>query len=206
MPLEPTIVKRAPTRRALAALGVSLLVLAPPAMGAGKNETSLALDLPQLSLEVAELQIVPAFAPPPDRAHVESTVPFAPTAALEAWAKTHVAAKGKAGVALIVIRDASVTATKLKPNLDTIRDWFRRQPIERFDATLELELQIRDDDGRLRAMAITRATHARYLMDNWRDLERERIEHLQMLTDEIVAAALTQLEREARDKLARYVR
>ncbi len=186
-------------------LAAAVVAAAAHTSGAGKKEPYFPPDLPQLSLDVAELQIVPAFAPPQQRQHVEGSIPFSPMAALETWAKTHVAAKGIAGVAILVIRDASVTAAPVKPKLDTIRDWFRRQPIERFNATLELELQIRDDGGALKAQVIARATHARFLMDNWRDRDQERVEHLQRLTDEILAATLLELERETRTKLGKYV-
>jgi hypothetical protein len=86
------------------------------------------------------------------------------------------------------------------------RDWFRRQPVERYDAVLELELQIRDDGGSVRARTVARASHARFLMDDFRDYERERIAQLQRLTDEILAAALKRLDTELHANLREWVR
>ncbi|MCW5771335.1 MAG: hypothetical protein KIT16_06845 [Rhodospirillaceae bacterium] len=163
-----------------------------------------ALPLPQFALDVAEIQIVPAYASPPGSA--DSAVPFAPVTALEAWAKTHVRAVGRRWQAWIVIRDASITARKVRAQTRSWRDWFRRQPVERYDAVLELELQIKDDAGHVRAQTIARATHARFLMDDYRDYRRERIDQLQRLTDEVIAAALRRLEQELRINLARWVR
>lgn len=161
--------------------------------------------LPQFNLAVAEIQIVPAYAPPPG-AGAESAVPFAPKTALETWARTHVQAVGRRWQAWIVIRDASITARRVPAKTSSWRDWFRRQPVERYDAVLELELQIRDDAGRVRAQTVARATHARFLMDDYRDYRQERIDQLQRLSDEIIAAALKRLEIELRTNLARWVR
>ncbi len=161
--------------------------------------------LPQFDLAVAEIKIVPAYAPGPG-ATAEQAVPFAPSAALETWAKTHVQAKGRQGQAWIVIRDASIGAKKMPPRGRNPRDWFRRQPVERYDAVLALELQIKDDAGRTRAQTVARATHARFLMDDFRDYQRERTTQLQALSDEIIAAALKRLEGEVRTNLAQWVR
>lgn len=161
--------------------------------------------LPQFNLAVAEIQIVPAYTAPPG-SEAESAVPFAPKTALETWAKTHVQAVGRQWQAWIVIRDASISAKKVPPKTASWRDWFRRQPVERYDAVLELELQIRDDAGRVRAQTVARATHARFLMDDYRDYQRERTTQLQALTDEVIAAALKRLEIELRTNLARWVR
>jgi hypothetical protein len=169
------------------------------------NEPPPAPILPQFKLAVAEIQIVPAYAAPPG-AGADTAVPFAPKTALELWAKTHVQAAGRQGQAWIVIRDASISARKVAPQTGTWRDWFRRQPVERYDAVLELELQIRDDAGRIRAQTVARAAHARFLMDDYRDYRRERATQLQALTDEIIAAALKRLEGEVRTNLARWVR
>lgn len=201
-----TSMRSSPTPDRLARLAAALLCAAGFALGArAESKHSPAIELPQFSLRVAEVQVVPAYAPPADRAHVERQVPFSPRTALEAWAKTHIAATGRQWIAVIVIRDAAVTATTLKPKLDSIRDWFRRQPIERYDGMLELELQIRDDAGKIRAQIITRATHARYLMDDFKDRERERTQELQLLSDEIIAVALKQLDGEVRANLGQWL-
>jgi hypothetical protein len=161
--------------------------------------------LPQFNLAVAEIKIVPAYAPGPGAA-AEQSVPFSPSAALETWAKTHVRARGRQGQAWIVIRDASISVKQVPPRTRDPRDWFRRQPVERYDAVLELEVQIKDDSGRTRAQTVARATHARFLMDDYRDYQRERTTQLQALSDEIIAAALKRLEGEVRTNLARWVR
>jgi hypothetical protein len=161
--------------------------------------------LPQFNLAVAEIKIVPAYAPGPG-ATAEQAVPFAPSAALETWAKTHVQARGRQGQAWIVIRDASISAKPVPARTRDPRDWVRRQPVERYDAVLELEVQIKDDSGRTRAQTVARATHARFLMDDHRDYQRERTTQLQALSDEIIAAALKRLEGEVRTNLVQWVR
>jgi hypothetical protein len=177
---------------------------APPPPERREVEAPPPAALPQFALDVAEIKIVPAYAPPPGGA--DQGVPFAPKEALETWAKTHVQARGRRWQAWIVIRDASVTSRPLRPRTETWRDAFRRQPVERYDAVLELALEIRDDAGTVRAQTIARATHARFLMDDHRDYLRERRAQLQRLTDEVIAAALKRLELEVRTNLARWVR
>jgi len=168
-------------------------------------ELPQAAPLPQFGLAVAEIRIISAYAPPPGAA-AESTVPFTPKTALETWAKTHVRAVGQRGRAEIVIRDASITARPVPARTRDWRDWFRRQPVERYDAVLELELLIRDDAGTVRARTVARATHARFLMDDHREYQRERIIQLQSLTDEIIAAALKRLEAELHANMREWVR
>jgi hypothetical protein len=193
-------------RRGIRAAVFLLAVLGTFAAAAADKREVLPVSLPQLRLGVAEMQVLAAYTPPTDRAHVERSVPFAPTTALEIWAKTHVEAKGQRGTALLLIRQASIVAVPLKEKVDTFRDWFRRQPVERFDGVLELELQIRDDGGNLHARLTTRATHSRHLMDDSRDRPNARIHELQTLTDEIIAAALIQLDSELRASLPQWVR
>lgn len=219
-----TSTRSSPLRRASgAALAVLTLLLAGACTGTGdegvRSDAELAEAeriergtepppapvLPQFNLAVAEIQIVPAYAPGPG-ATAEQSVPFAPKAALETWAKTHVQAKGREGQAWIVIRNASISARTVPPRTANWRDWFRRQPVERYDAVLELELQIKDDAGRTRAQTVARATHSRFLMDDYRDYQRERTTQLQALTDEVIAAALKRLDAEVRTNMARWVR
>lgn len=159
--------------------------------------------LPQFNLNVAEVQVISAYAAPPD---AEAAVPFAPKQALELWAKTHVRAVGRRGQARIVIRDASITARRVERREGRYQDMFRRHPFERYEAVLELELQIRDDAGNVRAQIVARGTHARFLMEDYRDYQRERTAQLQALTDEIIAAALKRLETEVRTNMAAWVR
>lgn len=193
-------------RGVLAALAALALVAAAGGVRAERvKEPPPAPSLPQFKLAVAEIQIVPAYAASPGTT-AEAAVPFAPKTALELWAKTHVQAVGRQWQAWIVIRDASISAKKVPAKTSSWRDWFRRQPVERYDAVLELELQIRDDAGRIRAQTVARATHARFLMDDYRDYRRERTAELQALTDEVIAAALRRLEAELRANLARWVR
>ena len=208
--LPPRRRRNSASRRRLLRLGAGLAVIAAAGLaGAAQAERTPELPqpaaLPQFDLAVAEIKIVPAYAPPPG-VTAESSVPFAPKEGLETWAKTHVRAVGRQWQAWIVIRDASISARSVKAKSTSWRDWFRRQPVERYDAVLELELQIRDDAGKVRAQTVARATHTRFLMDDHRDYHRERVTQLQRLTDEIIAAALKRLEGEVRTNLARWVR
>ena len=195
---------------ALCSRRAALATLAVFAIGAGAAQAERVKEpppplLPQFNLAVAEILIVPAYASAPG-ASADAAVPFAPMTALETWAKTHVQAVGRQWQAWIVIKDASISARKVAPKTSSWRDWFRRQPVERYEAVLELELQIRDDAGRIRAQTVARATHARFLMDDYRDYREERTTQLQALTDEVIAAALRRLEAEVRGNLARWVR
>lgn len=209
---RPRTRRGAPLALALAALAALALAGcvyddkgAPPPRDRADAETEAPPPqlLPQFNLNVAEIQVISAYAPPPD---AQAAVPFAPLQALELWAKTHVRAVGRQGQARIVIRDASITAKRVDRREGQYRDMFRRQPFERYDAVLELELQIRDDAGNVRAQLVARGTHARFLMEDYRDYQRERTTQLQALTDEIIAAALKRLETEVRTNMAFWVR
>jgi Lon protease-like protein len=152
---------------------------------------------------VAEIAFVPAPAASGRTPHIEHRAPFPPADVLGEWAKSHLVAAGSRGSARFVVREATIVAVPLRERTANWRDWFRRQPIERFDGAVEIALDIRDVSDRVVARIEARATQSVYLMDDWKPGDREK--RLATLTEQMVGAALRRLAERTRAVAPAYV-
>lgn len=108
---------------------------------------NFAKELP-FRLDVGQLEIVPEFQAPLQRPNIEHLMPLSPEAATVRWAQDRLKPVGTAGVARVTIRDASVVET-------TSGD------MDRYNATLEVAVQIVNDSGAPQADVLARATRSK---------------------------------------------
>jgi hypothetical protein len=195
-----------PARREtlLGGLALALGLAGPPAAGAVEPNRSNLHDLPEIRLDVAEVESISVYAPPRAEPNIEHRLAFPPHVAIAAWAKSHLRPVGRRFRATLSVLDASVARRKVKPETASFRDWFRRQPDERYDGRIELRLDIKDDAGQVRATATAVARHSRFLMDDHKDGDRDR--HLEALSDELTAAALRELARQVETRFGPWRR
>lgn len=194
-PTDASCARPAPRRDALlGGLAFALGLAAAPAAGAVEPNRSNLHDLPELRLDVAEVETIAVYAPPRAEPNIEHKLAFPPHVAILAWGKSHLRPVGRRFRATLSVIDAAVVRRKVKAETATFRDWFRRQPDERYDGRIELRLDIKDDAGQVRASATAVAKHSRFLMDDHKDGDRDR--HLEALADELTAAALRELARQ----------
>ena len=186
------------------ALALALAGALPHAAGAVEPNRSNLHDLPEIRLDVAEVETIAVYAPPRAEPNIEHKLAFPPHVAIAAWARSHVRAQGRRFRATLGVIDASVVRRKVKPETASFRDWFRRQPDERYDGRIELRLEIKDDAGQVRATATAVATHSRFLMDDHKTGDRDR--HLEALSDELTAAALRELARQVETRFGPWRR
>jgi hypothetical protein len=139
--------------------------------------------LSMIRLDVAELQIIPAYASPKRRPQVEHLFRTPPQKAVEDWARDRIRAVGRANRAMIVVRRASVIEVPLKTKKG-LSGAFTKEPSERYEAELEVELEIRDDTGKRIGWMTTTTRRERSVQEGM--TEPQRLAFWQRLTAELI--------------------
>ncbi len=103
-------------------------------------------NLPRLQLEVAAIDIKDEFQPSFREPNVEHLFPVTPEHAVENWAKDRLQAVGTSLRARVRIIDASVKEAQL-PRTQGLTGAFTTDQAQRYDANLEVNVDILDDRG-----------------------------------------------------------
>lgn len=151
-------------------------------------------DLPDLAFgrlgvirfDVLTLQIVDSWQPPARPPNVEHLFPLPPALAAERWAKDRLRAAGPAGVARFEILQAGVVE---EPH----------EGSDRYDAILEVRLQLSSGDGKRTGEISARASRSRTIERDASLDERERIWF------EITEALMRDLDAELERQIARHL-
>lgn len=155
-----------------------------------------------IGLDVASIEFVSTFIPPQKPPHVEHLSPASPILAMERWTNDRLRAVGREGVARVVVSNASIIETPLKVT-SGVRGWFTTDQAARYDATIEVEVQIRDAGGVQRAFTRAKAERSRSVPENASIIDRERV--LFDLVEATTTDINTELDRGIRQFMARYV-
>jgi hypothetical protein len=159
--------------------------------------------LPELRLNVAEIQIVPGYVTPGQKPNVEQLASPSPQQAAEAWAGSKVRAVGTQNRAMVIIRQASIVEVPL-PTKRGLEGVFTKEPDRRYDGTLEADIEIRADNGRkiaeaqaraLRTQSVVQGTSEAALKDVWAKMSRD-------LAGDLAA----EFDKQVRANLASYVK
>lgn len=137
--------------------------------------------LPPIRLDVAEIDVVEAYAPPLRAPHVEHRFPLTPSAALRRWAVDRIEAAGEARRGRFVIVDARVVAVPLKVR-EGLRGLLRREQEVRYDAAIEARIEVRTARGRRESFATARVVRSRTAPEDMTLAERDRL-FLEMTAD-----------------------
>ena len=158
--------------------------------------------LQPFSLDVAEIEITSDYAPPLAAPHVEHLFPTPPLRAAERWARDRLRAAGVQGRAVVIIADARVIETRLQ-GLGGLTGLFTTEQAERYDAAVEVVIEIRSDrgylDGRVRARAERSLTVPEDLTLN----EREQVWF--ELVEALMADLNAELEANIQEHLQRFL-
>ena len=119
------------------------------------------------------------------------------------WARRRVFAAGTTRRALIVVRRASVLEEPLVVR-GGVGSVFRRDPSERYDAAIEVGLEIRSDHGGQIGIVEARATLSRQILEGTSDVARNAI--WQQMTQKLLNEVVAELNRQLRARLARFVK
>ena len=158
---------------------------------------------PPIQLDVRRIEVVPRYRPGADPAHVEERPPLALPHVAETWARDRLRAAGTRDAAIATITDASVIETAL-PTDQSFRGAFTRQLDTRYDASVAITVEIRDERGALLRSATARAQRSVTTVEGTTLDERDRI--LYRLETELMAELDRELERQIRDHFGFFVR
>ncbi|HEX7007808.1 MAG TPA: hypothetical protein VF274_11745 [Alphaproteobacteria bacterium] len=168
----------------------------------GPTEPAPSIDvasLPELRLDVAELQVIPGYVSPGKKPNVEQLASPTPQEAAEAWARSKVKAVGTRNRAMLVIRQASIVEVPL-PTKKGLEGLFTKEPDRRYDGTLEADIEIRDDTGRkiaeararaLRTQSVVQGTSEAELKEIWSKMSRDLAGDLASEFDKQIRTNLT---------------
>jgi hypothetical protein len=98
-------------------------------------------NLAPISFDVARVEVVQQYQPPQVPPNVDHLTPVSPTDAIRRWANDRVRAMGASGTMRVIIKDASIIETSLKPTTG-IRGAFTTDQSERYDGRLSVDLVV----------------------------------------------------------------
>ena len=154
------------------------------------------------NLDVAAIEIVPAYLPPARSPNVEHLFPVSPLEAAERWARDRLVTAGTSGTARFTITDASVIETRLTPQAG-VRGAFTIDQSERYDAVLSVQLSI-EREGVTRAVTAANVNHARTVAENITLNQRDAVWFA--MTETLLSELNAQLENDIPVYLSDFLR
>ena len=159
--------------------------------------------LPELRLDVAEIQIIPGYVPPGQKPNVEQAASPTPQEAAEAWARSKVKAAGTRNRAMVIIRQAGIVEVPL-PTQKGVGGLFTKEPDRRYDGTLEADIEIRSDTGRKIAEAQARALRTQSVVEGASEAELKAL--WSKMSRDLAGDLATEFDKQIRANLASFVR
>jgi len=156
-----------------------------------------------INLDVARIEFSNVYQPPMRAPNVEHTAPANPSVVMERWVRDRLRATGVTGEARVVLRDAKIVETRLAVQ-GGLRGAFTTEQGYRYDANIEVEIQLRDAGGVQRAFAKTQAARSRTTAENATLAEREKV--LFGLVEATMTEINGEFEKHIRQHLGNYVR
>ncbi|MCK6453882.1 MAG: hypothetical protein L6R19_23955 [Alphaproteobacteria bacterium] len=158
--------------------------------------------LAPLSLDVQRIEVVREYRPPGAKPSVDHLFPVPPADAVARWAADRLKPVGRFRLCRVVVKDASVIEVPLqKPG--GIKSWFTTEQAERYDATVEVMVEIRSDAGR-DAFAAARVKRSQTIEEGASPNQRRELWY--SMTERMMAELDKELERSMRQYLAAYLR
>ncbi|EPY00656.1 hypothetical protein [Magnetospirillum fulvum] len=155
-------------------------------------------------LDVAELEILSDYQPPGRLPNIEHLMPVSPGAAIERWAQDRLRPMGQrdSGSARVVIRDARVVEVPLRTDT-SLSGAFKKEQELRYDATLQVAVEILDARHMTVADVVATAQRSRTVPEGLTVNERERIQY--EITDGLARDIDRQMEQLIRNYLGRWL-
>jgi len=159
--------------------------------------------LQPISLNVARIEVENRYVSPATRPNVEHEFPVSPAAVASNWGRDRLRAVGQSGVARVVVRRASVVEVPLKRTTG-VTGAFTRDQSERYDAIIDMMVELRDADGNVRVTAESTAKRSRSVSENVSLIEREKIWF--EMTETMMSDLNTALENQVRIHMKEWIR
>ncbi len=158
--------------------------------------------LPRLAMDCARIEVVQEFKASGEKPNVEHLFPAPPASAVARWAEDRLNPVGRFRLCRVVVKDAAVIEVPL-PKTGGIKGWFTTDQSERYDATVEVVVEIRTDTGR-NAFATARVKRSQTVEDGISPNKRREAWHA--MTEKMMADLDKELERAMRQYLGAYIK
>jgi hypothetical protein len=159
-------------------------------------------DQPKLRLDVRSIEIVSEFHPTFQAPEVEHLFPVPPQRAAETWAHDRLEATGTTRKARVRILDASVKETEL-PRTEGLTATFTKEQAERYDAVIEMSVDILDDRGFAERTITAKTTRTQSVAEGITPNERDTVWYT--MTKQLMADENQELEKQMRAVFTFYV-
>lgn len=193
---------RSPALASILAVVLLLTGCATEVQKPGFSQISFA-HLQPISLNVARIEVENRYVSPATRPNVEHEFPVSPAAVASNWGRDRLRAVGQSGVARVVVRRASVVEVPLKRTTG-VTGAFTRDQSERYDAIIDMMVELRDADGNVRVTAESTAKRSRSVSENVSLIEREKIWF--EMTETMMSDLNTALENQVRIHMKEWIR
>ena len=150
---------------------------------------------PPMRIDAAAVDIERQFRPTLRPPNVEHLFPVSPERAMENWARDRLQATGTSRRVRVRIVDASVREVEL-PRTGGMRGAFTTDQAQRYDATVEMSVDIMGDRGFAERSVTAKAARSRSVPENITPNDREMAWY--QLTKELMADLDVELERQIR--------
>ncbi len=180
-----------------------LVFLAIVILAACSNEPQKTLSVPTfahqppIKLNVASIDVISTYTAPGKPPNVEHEFFTPPEETLKRWAGDRLRALGRTGNARYTVINAAVTEKSL-PKTEGLAGVFKKEPSERYTATVEAQLEIFDNTGRRLQLASARATRSRSLQEGATQQERE------LMWSELIEALMEDFDKEMERAIRQY--
>jgi hypothetical protein len=159
--------------------------------------------LQPISLNVARIEVENRYVSPATRPNVEHEFPVSPAAVASNWGRDRLRAVGQTGTARVIVRRASVIEVPLKRSTG-VKGAFTRDQSERYDAIIDMKVELRDGNGNVRVTAESTAKRSQSVSENVSLNDREKVWFT--LTESMMADLNTALENQIRIHMKEWIR
>lgn len=192
------------SRRAMLAVPVAVLVgcaSAPPPRPVFPELTFGHLGA--FTFDASGVELVNEYAPPLQRPNVEHEMPLPPATAATRWANDRIKAGGRSGRGVrVIIRNAAVREAEL-PKSSGLKGLFTTEQAVRYDAELEMVVELRSARGFRDAFASAGARRSVTVSEGATLNDRDRIWF--GLVEELMAELNRELEKNIRQFMGAYL-
>jgi len=159
--------------------------------------------LQPISLNVTRIEMENRYISPATRPNVEHEFPVSPAAVASNWGRDRLRAVGASGVARVIVRRASVVEVPLKRTTG-VTGAFTRDQSERYEAVIDMMVELRDATGNVRVTVESTAKRSRSVSENISLNDREKIWF--EMTESMMTDLNTALENQVRIHMKEWIR
>jgi hypothetical protein len=159
-------------------------------------------DKPPINLDVGRIDVVRMYVPPGRPPNVEHLFPVDLSLQAERWARDRLRPVGVGGQARVIVKQASVVEVPLQRTTG-VRGALTTDQSERYDATMEIEVEVVHADGR-RGVVSSRTNQSRSVSESVSVQQRETVWY--ELTEKMIRELDVSLEGQMRDHLRSLIR